>query len=63
MSFFKTHESFLKEVSDKYGDEYKILDTYQNNKINLRVQHSCGFQYYCRPDSILRDDRGLCPRC
>jgi hypothetical protein len=43
MSFFKTHESFLKEVSDKYGDEYKILDTYQNNKINLRVQHSCGF--------------------
>lgn len=63
MGIFTTAASFTDELNNKYHGEYIALDEYINSKINIRVQHSCGYIYRVRPDSLFRDDRGRCPRC
>jgi hypothetical protein len=63
MGIFTTSESFTEALYNRYGEEYIALDPYINSKINIRVKHSCGHIYRTRPDSLFRDDRGLCPKC
>ena len=37
----KTHETFVKEVKEMYGDEYTVLGTYTKNKTPVKIQHNC----------------------
>ncbi|XZI06026.1 zinc-ribbon domain-containing protein (plasmid) [Clostridium perfringens] len=37
----KTHEEFIEEVKDKYGDEYEILGKYVNAETKILIRHNC----------------------
>ncbi|HGD0580667.1 TPA: hypothetical protein ACH354_002330 [Clostridium perfringens] len=58
----KTHEEFVQEVREKYGDEYVLLDVYTGANIKIKVRHNkCGYEWMVRPSSLLRG-KG-CPIC
>ena len=61
----KTHEQFVKEVEEKYGDEYTILGQYINGVTKIFVKHNCSkcnnYEYEVRPNNLLQN-RG-CPKC
>ncbi|NGU31026.1 hypothetical protein G6Z34_13120 [Clostridium perfringens] len=61
----KTHEEFVKEIYDKYGDEYEILGEYVNARTKIKVKHNCEkckkYEYYIEPDKLLHDRK--CPIC
>jgi hypothetical protein len=58
----KSNEDFLKEVSDKVGDEYEFIDKYINNKTKLKVKHKCGYEYSVTPHNFLCNN-SRCPKC
>ncbi|KQC91342.1 hypothetical protein AM596_15000 [Clostridium perfringens CP4] len=57
----KTHEEFVKEVKDKYGDEYTVLEKYVKSDIKILVKHNCGYKWKIKPSNLLIG-RG-CPIC
>lgn len=57
----KTNDTFIEEVKNLVGDEYKFLEEYKTNKYPLLVEHSCGFQYKVSPTNFLHGYR--CPKC
>ena len=57
----KTHEEFIKEIKQKFGDEYCFLERYQNAKTPILCRHSCGYEWRISPTNIL-PGKG-CPRC
>ena len=61
----KTHEEFVKEIEDKYGNEYEILGEYINAKTKIKVRHNCekcnNHEWKITPDSLLRGNG--CPLC
>lgn len=57
----KTTDEFRKEIEDRYGNEYKLISEYYNNKTHVIVEHSCGFQYKVRPDNFIQGTK--CPFC
>lgn len=59
----KTHEEFIQEIYNKYGDEYKILGEYINAKTKIKVRHnSCGYEWKVAPYNLLNNGHG-CPIC
>lgn len=59
----KTHEEFIKEIYDKYNDEYKILGKYINAKTKIKVRHNkCGYEWKVAPYNLLNNGHG-CPIC
>lgn len=57
----KTHEEFIKEIKEKYGNEYEILGEYKGNRVKISVKHKCGYEYEVRPYNILTGYG--CPKC
>ncbi|HGD0580605.1 TPA: hypothetical protein ACH354_002268 [Clostridium perfringens] len=57
----KTHEEFIKEIKDKYGDEYTVLGEYKGANIKIKVRHNCGCKWYITPANLL--SRKGCPVC
>ena len=58
----KTHEEFVQEVKDKYGDQYEILGTYDGCDKKVKVRHNaCGTEWDIRPNDLLKKER--CPVC
>lgn len=58
----KTHEEFVKEVFELFGDEYEILGTYKNANEKIRIKHvKCNHTYETKP-CILLGKHG-CPEC
>jgi hypothetical protein len=57
----KTHEEFCQEIYGKYGEEYIILNKYENIKTKVHVKHSCGNDWYVLPNNLLRGYG--CPKC
>lgn len=58
----KTHEQFVKEVSDLFGDEYTVLGKYMGSTSKIKLRHNtCGHEYETVASYILRKRR--CPRC
>lgn len=58
----KTHEEFVKEVSDLVGEEYEVLGKYVNAKTKLLIKHNkCSHEWDITPDDFLRGRR--CPKC
>lgn len=58
----KTHEEFVKDVYNKYSDEYNVLGQYKNSQIKIKMKHNkCGFEYDVKPNDVLNGVR--CPDC
>ncbi|WP_283695656.1 zinc-ribbon domain-containing protein [Clostridium perfringens] len=61
----KTHEEFVKEVQEKYGNEYEILGEYVNVRTKIKVKHNCekcnNHKWEITPHNLLKG-RG-CPKC
>lgn len=58
----KTHETFLENVSEKYGDSYAVLSNYINNKTPVTLKHNiCKHIFLKRPDLFLNGQ--TCPYC
>lgn len=57
----KTTAQFSNELFSKYGNAFKLLSEYTNNKTKVKVRHSCGYIHYQSADRLLQ--RGVCPRC
>jgi hypothetical protein len=58
----KTHEQFVEEVKNLFGDEYSILSRYEHNKKSVKVIHNkCGNVYQVYPGSIINGSG--CKKC
>lgn len=58
----KTHEEYLKEVRQLFGNEYSILGEYVNSYTKLTIRHNkCGNEWNVASRNILTG-RG-CPKC
>lgn len=58
----KTHEEFVRDVKNKYGDEYTIINKYIGSKYKINVQHNqCKYQWETTPNSLLAGHG--CPIC
>lgn len=50
----KTHEEFVKQVTEIHGDDYEVLGTYKGVGKSVTIKHvSCGSTYQTTPTSIL----------
>jgi hypothetical protein len=62
----KTHEQFIKEVQDKFGDVYNFLEEYKRYDDKIQVQHKCEdgewYTWGISPANLLHG-KGLCPKC
>ncbi|NGU31161.1 hypothetical protein G6Z34_13810 [Clostridium perfringens] len=58
----KTHEEFIQEVKELYGNEYEILGEYKGANIKILVRHNiCGHEWEVIPSNLLRGQG--CPVC
>lgn len=61
----KTHDEFIKDVKDKYGDKYEVLGKYINNHTKILVKHNCdkcnNYEYEVKPNNLLSGQG--CPKC
>lgn len=58
----KTHETFLKEVTELVGDSYTVLGDYSYSNVRLLIRHEdCGNEYEITPSHFLSGRR--CKRC
>ncbi|GAA0082831.1 hypothetical protein [Clostridium sp. CTA-6] len=59
----KSHEEFVKEVSELVSDEYTVLSKYTKSDEKVRMKHNkCGYdEWNVTPDNFLRGTR--CPKC
>ena len=54
--------NFEDRVKDRYGDEYEVLDEYENNYTKLRIKHNvCNETYLITPKQFMR--RNSCLKC
>jgi len=61
-SIKKTTEEFKDEIFNLFGNEYEILEDYQNSKVKILVRHNiCNFEYRVLPNNILKNHK--CPKC
>ena len=58
----KTHEEFVEEIEEKYGNEYRVLGKYISSREKIKVKHTtCGTIWDVNPSSILSSS--CCPTC
>lgn len=57
----KPHSLFLKDLSEKYGNEYTCLEEYKNASTKIKIKHNCGFIWEISPHNLLCG-KG-CPKC
>ncbi|MGX7029762.1 DUF2726 domain-containing protein [Vagococcus zengguangii] len=61
----KTHEEFVEQIKEKFGEEYEVLSRYINNKTPIRVRHICEtgeHEFIKEPSSMINQHQG-CPLC
>jgi len=69
MGKYKTHEEFINEIKEKYGDEYEVLGEYTGAKNKILVRHnndSCNnFKFDILPTRLISTTRIKikCPCC
>lgn len=58
----KTHNQFIKEIKEKFGDEYTVLSQYEKASKKVNVRHNkCNKEYYVRASAFLSGAR--CTYC
>ncbi|PFJ40176.1 hypothetical protein COJ00_26970 [Priestia megaterium] len=49
-NFTKTHEQFVKEIYDLFGNEFEALEVYVNLQTKVKIRHnSCGYEWKVIP--------------
>lgn len=60
--FRKSHETFLSQISEIWGNDYQLLSQYVKQSEKVEVLHQkCGRIFKATPDSLLRGSG--CPHC
>lgn len=63
MAKTKTHEEFLEDVRNRYGDRFKVLGRYKNANTKIKIEClTCGTVRDSTPASFIRQKHG-CQRC
>lgn len=57
----KKPETFVKEIKELYGDDYKVLSDYTKAHDKILVEHKCGTKWKIRARHLL--DNPSCPYC
>lgn len=57
----KTHEQYISEIQEIYGEEIVILDRYKSSEKRVRARHICGHEWDVRASKLL-EIQG-CPGC
>lgn len=58
----RTHEQFVEELSQKYGDEFEIMVKFEKLSKQIKVLHkTCGKTFEAKPSTLLSS--GKCKRC
>lgn len=58
----KTHDEFVKDLYDVFGDEYTVLSKYTHGKNPINIKHNvCGHIWTTTPNPILKGHG--CPYC
>lgn len=59
----KTHQEYVDEITDKFGDVYIFHSQYLGSETPIKVEHKvCGYTWSPTP-SNLRNSVGKCPKC
>jgi predicted Zn-ribbon and HTH transcriptional regulator len=59
----KTHDEYVKEVNNLFGNDYTILGIYKNATTKLLVKHNkCSYEWEVYPRNILTG-QSKCPNC
>jgi hypothetical protein len=61
----KTHEQFVKDVYELYGDDYSILGIYVTQSTKIKVRHNiCGHEIFIIPKNFLKgQSKSNCIKC
>ncbi|HEX3075035.1 MAG TPA: hypothetical protein VHP30_15585 [Ignavibacteriales bacterium] len=58
----KSHQQFVKEMDDKFGDEYTVLGEYSLFNKPVSIRHNpCGNQWHPIASNVFA--KGSCPKC
>ena len=58
----KTHNQFIEEIKEKFGNEYTVLSQYEKASKKVKVKHNkCNKEYYVRASAFLSGAR--CTHC
>jgi len=58
----KTHEQFVRDVMQKYGNDYVVVGEYLGSRKKVKIKHlSCGCEFMINPDVFLTVQE--CPQC
>lgn len=58
----KDHDIFLKQLHDKYGNKFEVLNTYIKATENIKIRCTqCNFIRDIKPNALLLS--GYCPKC
>jgi uncharacterized CHY-type Zn-finger protein len=59
----KTHEQFVDEVKDLFGNDYTILGIYKNTSTKILIKHNkCFYEWDVYPGNLL-SGQSKCPKC
>lgn len=59
----KTHEEFMRDFNEIFGDDYTVLGEYKSAFTFIKMRHNvCGLEYEARPSNITNEGNG-CPVC
>lgn len=55
----KTHQDFLNDVKEKYGDKYTVIGEYKTASTKIKIQcNNCGDIKEVKPYSFIRQKIG-----
>lgn len=58
----KSHDDYINQLKDVYGDEYTVTGKYVNRRTKVKVKHICGYEWETWPNNLLYYGKG-CPLC
>jgi hypothetical protein len=57
----KTHDEFVAEVDNKFGDEFTIIGEFKGMTKRILTRHKCGYEWEPFANNLLRGNG--CPKC
>lgn len=60
----KTHEEFVQDFNELFGDEYEVAGEYINTVTSIKIKHKkCGYAFDRKPNDLLSKKKCICPKC
>ena len=60
----KTSDEFAKELYEKHGNDFRLINPYIKHNQKIKIEHNCGYVFETYPSNLLvaKSGRG-CPKC